>query len=120
MKLNRIHAIIGLLLVLVPFTGLTRDVKYGFSVVAGAIILYFAINSIHTELRKKHRRPSKHDTFVESKPAAQTEKKLRSLKEKMFHGCLPPEKLSAERFPAHTETTGSLELFLKRVCLDRL
>jgi len=56
-------------------------VKYGFSVVAGAIILYFAINSIHTELRKKHRRPSKHDTFVESKPAAQTEKKLRSEEE---------------------------------------
>ncbi|MES2059993.1 MAG: hypothetical protein V4438_03105 [Patescibacteria group bacterium] len=68
MKLNRIHAIIGLLLVLVPFTGLTRGVKYGFMVIAGSIILYFAVYSIHVELKKKHRRPHKHDSFVESKP----------------------------------------------------
>jgi hypothetical protein len=69
MKLNRIHAVVGLLLVLVPFTGFSREFKYGFSVVAGAVILYFAINSIHIELRKKHRKPhNRHDTFVESKP----------------------------------------------------
>ena len=72
MKLNRIHAIIGLLLVLVPFMGFTREFKYGFSVLAGAVLLYFALISIHTELKKKqHRRPHRHDTFVESKPATQ-------------------------------------------------
>ncbi len=72
MKLNRIYAIIGSLLVLVPFLGFTREFKYGFSVLAGAIILYFAINSIHIELRKKHRRPHRYDTFVENKPVAQS------------------------------------------------
>ena len=69
MKLSRIHAIIGLLLVLVPFMGFTREFKYGFMAVAGAVILYFALTSIHIELRKKHRRPHRHDTFVENKPA---------------------------------------------------
>lgn len=68
-KLNRIHAIIGLLLVLVPFMGFTREFKYGFMVVAGAVLLYFALTSIHTELNKrKHKRPHRHDSFVESKP----------------------------------------------------
>ena len=68
MKLNRIHAIIGLLLVIVPFMGFTREFKYGFSVLSGTVLLYFAITSIHIELKKKHRKPHRHDTFVESKP----------------------------------------------------
>lgn len=73
MKLNRIHAIIGFLLIIVPFLGFTRELKYGFSIIGGAVILYFAINSIHIELRKKHRRPHRHDTFVESRPAVKEE-----------------------------------------------
>jgi len=76
MKLNRIHAIVGFVLVIVPFLGFTREFKYGISVVAGAIILYFAINSIHIELRKKHRRPHRHDTFVEGKPSKAIEKEM--------------------------------------------
>lgn len=74
MKLNRIHAIIGFLLVIMPFLGFGRDFKYGFSITCGAVILYFAINSIHIELRKKHRKPHRHDTFVESKPMVKEER----------------------------------------------
>ncbi len=68
MKINRLHAIIGFLLVIIPFTGFTRGFKYGFAVFAGAIILYFAMRSIHEEIMKKHHRHRRHDSFVENKP----------------------------------------------------
>jgi uncharacterized membrane protein len=69
MKLNRILTIIGLVLVLVPLTDFSRSFKYSVSIVSGAVILYFGVNSIHMELKKKHGRKShKHDSFVESKP----------------------------------------------------
>lgn len=100
MKLNRIHAIIGLLLVLIPFTGFTREFKYIFSTVAGAVILYFAIDSIHTELRKKHRRPSRHDTFVESKPP-------KISPEEIFKG--KPEEILPERLEMGQEIKEELK-----------
>lgn len=68
MKINRLHTIIGLLLVIIPFTGFTRGFKYGFSVVAGGAILFFAMKSIHQEIMKKQGRHKRHDSFVESKP----------------------------------------------------
>ena len=68
MKINRLHAILGFLLVIIPLTDFSRTFKYGFAIITGAIILFFAIQSIHRELHKKHRKPIKHDTFVESKP----------------------------------------------------
>ncbi|MDB5204865.1 MAG: hypothetical protein JWP09_893 [Candidatus Taylorbacteria bacterium] len=68
MKINRLHAIIGFLLVIIPFTGFTRGFKYGFSALAGATILYFAMRSIHEEIMKKHHRHRKNDSFVENKP----------------------------------------------------
>ncbi len=68
MKINRLHTIIGLLLVIIPFTGFSHGFKYGFSVVAGATILYFAMRSIHDEVMKKHHRHRKHDSFVENRP----------------------------------------------------
>ncbi len=76
MKINRLHTIIGLLLVIVPFTDFTRGFKYGVSVISGIIIVYFAMRSIHLEITKKQSRHRKHDSFVESKPKhiAHTEK----------------------------------------------
>ncbi|MES2409383.1 MAG: hypothetical protein V4509_03725 [Patescibacteria group bacterium] len=68
MKINRLHAIIGFLLVIIPFTGFTRGFKYGFSALAGAAILYFAMRSIHEEIMKKHHKHRRHDSFVENKP----------------------------------------------------
>lgn len=68
MKINRLHAIIGFLLIVIPFTGFTRGFKYGTSVVFGATILYFAMKSIHLEVVKKQYKYRKHDSFVESKP----------------------------------------------------
>lgn len=68
MKINRLHAIIGFLLVIIPFTGFTRGFKYGFAVFAGVVILYFAMRSIHEEIMKKHHRHRRHDSFVENKP----------------------------------------------------
>lgn len=68
MKINRIHAVVGFLLIVVPLLGFGRTFKYGFSIFGGAVILYFAMQSIHFEYRKKHKRPHRHDTFVESRP----------------------------------------------------
>jgi hypothetical protein len=68
MKINRLHTIIGLLLILIPFTGFTRGFKYGFSVVAGGVILFFAMKSIHQEVMKKQHRYKRHDSYAESKP----------------------------------------------------
>ena len=68
MKINRIHALIGFLLIIIPLLGVGRTFKYGFSIFGGVVILYFAIRSIHSEYRKKHGRPSRHDSFVESRP----------------------------------------------------
>lgn len=68
MKINRIHTILGFLLVIIPFTGFTRGFKYGVSVVAGAIILYFAMRSIHEEIMKRHGKHRRHNSFVENKP----------------------------------------------------
>lgn len=68
MKINRIHAVIGFLLIVVPLLGFGRTFKNGFSIFGGVLILYFAIRSIHGEYRKKHRRPHRHDTFVEGRP----------------------------------------------------
>jgi hypothetical protein len=55
-------------MVIVPFTGFTRGFKYGFSVVAGGVILFLAMKSIHQEIMKKQGRHKRHDSFVESKP----------------------------------------------------
>jgi len=68
MKINRIHAVIGFFLVIVPLLGFGHAFKNGFSIFAGAVILFFAIQSIQNEFRKKNRRPLRHDTFVEGKP----------------------------------------------------
>ena len=68
MKINRIHAILGFLLVIIPFTGFTRGFKYGVSVLAGAVILYFAMRSIHEEIMKRHGKHKRHNAFVENKP----------------------------------------------------
>lgn len=75
MKINRLHTIIGLLLVIIPFTGFTRGFKYGFSVVAGGAILFFAMKSIHQEVMKKQVRHRRHDSFVESKPKSHVHNK---------------------------------------------
>jgi hypothetical protein len=68
MKINRIHATLGFLLVVVPLLGFGHAFKNGFSIFAGAVILFFAVQSIQNEFHKKHRRPQRHDTFVEGKP----------------------------------------------------
>ncbi len=98
MKLNRIHAVVGTVLVLVPFTGFTRDIKYGFMIVGGAVILYFAVNSIHIELRKKHRRPHRHDTFVEGKPK-KTEQKVGSEEVEKQEFETPPSHIAENNEP---------------------
>lgn len=72
MKINRIHAVLGSLLVVVPILGFGHTVKNGFSIFAGTVILFFAIQSIHHEYKKRHRRPHKHDTFVEGRPSRDT------------------------------------------------
>jgi hypothetical protein len=68
MKINRLHSIIGILFVLMPFTGFTRGFKDGFFVLGGAIILYLAMMSIYGEITKKQVRTKRHDSFVENKP----------------------------------------------------
>jgi hypothetical protein len=68
MKINRLHSIIGLLFVLMPFTGFTRGFKDGFFVLGGAVILYLAMMSIYSEITKKQSRAKRHDSFVENKP----------------------------------------------------
>lgn len=74
MKINRIHAVIGFLLIVVPLLGFTRGFKYGFSILSGAVILYFAMVSIHTEIKKKQKN-RKYDSFVENKPRYATKSK---------------------------------------------
>lgn len=74
MKINRIHAVVGFLLVIIPLLGFGHAFKNGFSIFAGAVILFFAVQSIQNEFRKKHRRPLRHDTFVEGRPPEQKTK----------------------------------------------
>ncbi len=83
MKINRIHAAVGILLVLIPILGFGHTFKNGFSILAGVVILFFAIQSIHHEYKKKHKRPHRHDTFVEGRPpeARAEEKKARKEEE---------------------------------------
>jgi hypothetical protein len=68
MKINRIHATLGFLLIVVPLLGFGHDFKNGFSIFSGTVILFFAVQSIQNEYRKKHRRPMRHDSFVEGRP----------------------------------------------------
>ena len=68
MKINRIHAALGILLVLIPLLGFGHVFKNAFAMIAGGVILFFAVQSIHHEYKKKHRRPHRHDTFVEGRP----------------------------------------------------
>lgn len=68
MKINRLHAIIGFLLVIVQFTDFSSRFKGVFDGLAGALILYFAMRSIHEEIMKKHHKHRKHDSFVENRP----------------------------------------------------
>ncbi len=68
MKINRLHAIIGFFLVVIPFTGFGHRFTYVFSVIAGGTILYFAMRSIHDEIMKKHHRHRRNDSFVENRP----------------------------------------------------
>lgn len=68
MKINRLHAIIGFLLVIVQFTDFSSRFKGIFDGLAGALILYFAMRSIHDEVMKKHHKHRKHDSFVENRP----------------------------------------------------
>ena len=79
MKINRLHAIIGFLLIITPLLGFTRGFKYGFSIVSGGIILYFAMLSIHAEITKKAKN-RKHDSFVENKPKESIRQKAESTK----------------------------------------
>ncbi len=94
MKINRIHAVLGILLVLVPILGFGHTFKNGFSIFSGVVILFFAIQSIHHEYKKKHRRPSRHDSFVEGRPpeARAEDRKVRREEEKS-------ETFSSEDFP---------------------
>lgn len=71
MKINRIHAVLGFLLLIMPLLGFGHVFNYAFSMLCGATILYFAMRSIHIEYRKKHKRYTKHDTFVEGRPRRQ-------------------------------------------------
>jgi hypothetical protein len=74
MKINRLHAIIGFLLVLVPLLGFGRIIKDWTAIVLGAVILYLALRSIHDEIMKKYHKHRRHDSFVESRPRDAREK----------------------------------------------
>lgn len=68
MKINRLHAIIGFLLIVVPLLGFGRLIKDWTTIAFGAVIFYLAMRSIHEEIMKKHHKHRRHDAFVESKP----------------------------------------------------
>ncbi len=88
MKINRIHATLGFLLIVVPLLGFGHDFKNGFAIFSGTVILFFAVQSIQHEYRKKHRRPMRHDSFVEGRPP---ESKIEDSKEDPFLDSTLPE-----------------------------
>ncbi len=68
MKINRVHVVVGIFLVLIPLTGVTQGFKNWSSILAGVVILYFAMRSIHSEITKRQSRHRRSDSFVESRP----------------------------------------------------
>lgn len=68
---NKTNLIIGIVIILTPFSGFPRDIKTFIFIVAGLIIVIYALKRIRLENKKKnhHHRERHKDVFVESKPA---------------------------------------------------
>ncbi len=76
MKEDQIYLILGVLVLILPLTGFSRDSKNLLIYICGALITLLAIVSLY--LRSKYSRSkTKSDIFVESKP----EKKLKEVVE---------------------------------------
>ena len=67
MRKDKIDLVLGILVLILPMTGLTRDLKNILIYICGVLIVIFALISIY--LRSKYNKPRiKSDIFVESKP----------------------------------------------------
>ncbi len=67
MKKDRIYLILGILVLILPVTGFSRDLKNLLIYVCGILIFFLSLASIY--LNSKYNKKTKSDIFVESKPS---------------------------------------------------
>ena len=67
MKKSQIYLVLGILILILPLTGFSRDSKNLLIYICGVLIVLLSLTSIY--LKSKYRKPKpKSDIFVESKP----------------------------------------------------
>ncbi len=69
MKKHRTYLIVGILLVLIPFSGFPRDIQKAIFVVCGLGLIVVSLREIREIHRSLHKgKVHHHDNFAESKP----------------------------------------------------
>ena len=67
MKQDQLYLILGVLVLVIPLTGFSRDSKNLLIYICGALIVILSLTSLY--LASKYSRKNKSDVFVESKPS---------------------------------------------------
>ena len=67
MKQDQIYLILGVLVLIIPITGFSRDSKNLLIYICGVLIVLLALTSLY--LSSKYSKKNKSDVFVESKPS---------------------------------------------------
>ncbi len=66
MKQDQIYLILGVLVLIIPITGFSRDSKNLLIYICGALIVLLSLTSLY--LASKYSKKNKSDVFVENKP----------------------------------------------------